>query len=106
MENELQPARDSQSKTSLPLRFEKGKKGRKDLRNKEKESAQWKPGKWGERKIREFSLHVHKRSIVACADILGPHEGNILAAKLVAEHDERLSVLLLHAKGVKLIGDV
>jgi hypothetical protein len=70
-----------------------------------KEKGNWKPSHWKPGKLARYILHVRKQAIWAACQIVGPHEGNKIAAQLTAEYNERKSVAILKAKGVRLLGD-
>jgi len=69
-----------------------------------KEEARWYPAHWKEGRLASFLRHTYKQAKWACCDILGPHDGMILAAQLQAEQNDMKSAALLRAAGVKTIG--
>jgi hypothetical protein len=81
------------------------KKGRADKRNHETESGNWKPGKWTPEHIARVARRAYRVAADECEQILGPHEGRVVAARLRSERDENVSVAALLARGVPLLGD-
>lgn len=68
------------------------------------ELRQWAPSRWSEDKVMRFLRHVDDYMVHAMQDLVGFHEGNILAAQMRAEYAFALSVTLLNADGVQTIG--
>jgi hypothetical protein len=81
------------------------KKGRADKRNREIESGNWRPGKWTPDKRGRFVSHAYRQCEKEIDEILGPHEGRVVAARLRSERNEVKSVAELRARGVSLLGD-
>ncbi len=71
-----------------------------------KQSPQWNPAQWIPRKLATFLRHVYKQASWAACDILGPHDGMIVAAQLRAEQNDKKSAAALRAAGVKTLGEV
>lgn len=69
------------------------------------ESKQWAPSRWKPAKLSRYLLHVKKSCVESVVQILGKHEGGIIAAQVNAVYREQKSVAMLRALGVKLIGD-
>lgn len=79
-------------------------KNKKDLRNG-RESGRWHPAKWNEKRGDTFTRDTYKHAALYLAELLDPHEGRIVAAKLISLRDENASVELLHKAGYKTIGE-
>ena len=76
----------------------------RDSRNKEKESGNWRPGKWTHEHIAATIRHAHLRSLIELELFVGPHHGRVIGAQLVAAYKERISVDKLRDLGVQTIG--
>ena len=70
-----------------------------------KEEGNWKPSHWKPGKLARYLLHVKKQSMWAACQILGPHDGMVIAAMIQAQYNEQKSVAMLRQRGVRLIGD-
>ncbi len=96
MKNALQSASDSQP---TPAR---GNEASAAARHSEEKS--WNPSRWKAGKVNRFLLNVYKQASWASCDILGPHDGMIIAAQLRSERAASKSRDALQKLGVKTIG--
>lgn len=72
---------------------------------KSKESGNWKPGNWKPEKVGRVVRRAYRVAMDECEQLLGPHDGRAVAARLRSERDEVKSVAELRARGVPLLGD-
>lgn len=70
-----------------------------------KESGRWKPANWKPATLSNHLRGIQKAFVQGCEDIVGPHNGRILAAEFKARLDETKSAAMLKALGVKTLGD-
>jgi hypothetical protein len=70
-----------------------------------KESAPWIPSRWSPERIARFMSHVQKFALRQLNESLGPHNGGVIGAQVVAEFKAIISRAALRSRGVKLIGD-
>lgn len=70
-----------------------------------REISQWNPSRWSMAKLRIYTRDVKRHAILSCTDILGPYDGALAGAELLARLQELRSAVLLRAAGIKTIGD-
>lgn len=70
------------------------------------ESKKWAPSRIRGEKLRRYLTHVYRAAFRECDYFLGPHDGRIVSALLLARRDEHVSRTMLGDLGVKTIGEV
>jgi hypothetical protein len=69
-----------------------------------KELRQWAPSRWSHHKIMAFLRHVDEHTEEALVDLVGLGLTHVLMAEMRAEYAAALSVTMLHAQGVRTMG--
>ena len=70
-----------------------------------KEITQWVPSRWTSRKLSRFLKHAIREAMLATTDLIGPYEGALIGAELLAKLKDIRSAALLRLAGVKTLGD-
>jgi len=70
-----------------------------------KEITQWAPSRWKSAKINRFMKHVRREAVLAMTGLVGPYDGALLGAELLALLNDLRSSALLRLAGVKTLGD-
>ncbi len=77
---------------------------RLEVRRMRKEIIQWAPSRWTSRKLSRFMKHVLREAVLATTDLVGPYEGALIGAEVLAQLKDIRSAALLRLAGVKTIG--
>ncbi len=69
------------------------------------EAPLWNPAHWSHEKVRRYTRRVFRRAAADCEYLLGPHQGRLEIAMMMASLLSAESLAALRAAGVPVIGD-